>query len=291
MVKKKVKREEFVLKKTKDPELRKDLGESYEIAYDFATKTYQRFQELIKAIALFGSVAKQSVTHTSDIDLLVIIDDCTVQWDNELIAWYRGELATLIAQQEYKNKIHVNTITLTSFWEEVKAGEPVAINVLRYGEPLIDFGGFFEPFKVLLAKGRIRPTPEAVFTTMKRSYDHYHAGRAHLFAIIEEYYWSALDAAHAALMAEGEVPPSPEHVAKFLEDVFVKTKRLDKRYVHYYEDLRELSKKIVHRELKDIDGRMIDNAREKTEKFVKTLTQLTKILIRHEKIIKVEKRT
>ena len=92
-------------------------------------------------------------------------------------------------------------------------------------------------------------------------------------------------------MAEGEVPPSPEHVAKFLEDVFVKTKRLDKRYVHYYEDLRELSKKIVHRELKDIDGRMIDNAREKTEKFVKTLTQLTKILIRHEKIIKVEKRT
>ena len=37
--------------------------------------------------------------------------------------------------------------------EEVRAGEPAVINMLRYGETLVDHGGFFNPLKVLLAKG------------------------------------------------------------------------------------------------------------------------------------------
>jgi len=35
-------------------------------------------------------------------------------------------------------------------------GEPVVMNIIRYGEPLVDFGGFFTPLKVLLQKGKIR---------------------------------------------------------------------------------------------------------------------------------------
>ena len=160
----------------------------YEIALDFATQTYKQFSEIIKTIVLFGSVSKQEAQKKSDIDIIILIDDCTIEWDQELISWYRTELAKLISKQRYKDKIHINTITLSTFWEELRAGEPLIINILRYGQTLIDFGGFFEPLKILLAKGRIRSTPEAVFTTMKRAPEHLIRSNASLLGTIEGFY-------------------------------------------------------------------------------------------------------
>ena len=71
-------------------ESRKQILETdQDIAYDFAIKAYKKFQNVIKSIALFGSAAKQTATKKSDIDIIIIVDDCTVLWDEELIAWYR----------------------------------------------------------------------------------------------------------------------------------------------------------------------------------------------------------
>ena len=100
------------MKKRKDGE----LSEDYKIAYDFSTKCYKKFRDVIKAIALFGSVPKKENTPKSDIDLIIIIDDCTVSWDDELISWYREELSKLLESQNYKKQIHINTITLTTFF-------------------------------------------------------------------------------------------------------------------------------------------------------------------------------
>src|SRR3989339_1263766 len=193
----------------------------YQIAYDFAAKCYKKFRDVIKAIALFGSVPKKEATEKSDIDMIIIIDDCTINWDDELIAWYREELAKLLIAQNYKKEIHINTVTLTAFWDEVRAGEPLVINVLRYGEPLIDLGGFFDPLKVLLAKGKIRPSPEAIFTTMQRSGQHLIRANSNILNSIEGFYWAMVDASHAALMAINVIPPSPEHIADLLNETFV----------------------------------------------------------------------
>src|SRR3989344_6976040 len=95
----------------------KILENDYDIAYDFAVKAYNKFQDVIKSIALFGSVAKKTPYKKSDIDIIIIVDDCTILWDEELIAWYREELARLIAQQKYKKELHINTVTLSTFWK------------------------------------------------------------------------------------------------------------------------------------------------------------------------------
>src|SRR3989344_7022365 len=131
----------------KKKEVQKKLVSDKDIALDFASKTYQKFRDVVKAIVMFGSAVKQKAKEKSDIDIVIIIDDCTVNWDEELIAWYREELAKIIAAQKYPKELHVNTVTLTAFWEELRAGEPLIINILRYGEPLIDVGGFFDPLK------------------------------------------------------------------------------------------------------------------------------------------------
>ena len=193
------------------------LQSENEIALDFAQKVYIKFKDVIKAIVLFGSVAKKEETIKSDIDIIIFIDDCVINWDQELIAWYREELSKLLLKQPYNERLHINTVTLSVFWEELKSGEPLIINVLRYGEVLIDVGGFFDPLKVLLAKGKIKPTPEAVFTAMERAENSLMNSRKHILDAVEGFYWAMVDAAHALLMAEKITPQSPN----FLSDLLI----------------------------------------------------------------------
>ena len=50
------------------------LKKESEIAMDFALKVYQKFEKSIKSIILFGSTAKQTSTPSSDIDVIIILD-------------------------------------------------------------------------------------------------------------------------------------------------------------------------------------------------------------------------
>ena len=262
----------------------------YDIAYDFAISAYKQFKEVIKTIVLFGSVVKQVQKKDSDIDVIIIVDDCTIDWDDELISWYREELAKLTAKQQYGKRLHVNTVTLSTFWDQVRTGDPVIINVLRYGESLIDFGGFFEPLKVLLAKGKIKATPESIYTVLKRAPDHIARAKFSLLSGMEAIYWSMVDSAHAALMAFGEIPPSPEHIPELLTVNFVKTKNLDKKYVDWYHEMYDLAREVTHGTRTSIDPYEYVKQEKRAEEFLKVMLKLTDDLLKREKIIKIERK-
>ena len=256
-----------------------------EIAMDFATEVYKKFRDVVKAIAMFGSAMRHDQTDKSDIDIIIIIDDCTVNWDDELIAWYREELSKIIIANKSPKQLHVNTVTLTAFWEEMRAGEPLIINVLRYGETLIDVGGFFDPLRVLLAKGKIRPTPEAIFTTMQRAGQHLGKANNDILNSIEGFYWAMVDASHAALMALKVVPPSPEQLPELLTDTLVNHKLLDKEYVNWYVEVRNRAKSILYGDITHIEGKDLEQLQKKSIDFVLKLNEITKELIKNEKII------
>ena len=97
MVKKDIKKEKRgkVVAKREEPKTLRLAGER-EIALDFATKVYEKFDQMIKSVVLFGSSAKKVSTPDSDIDIIIIIDDVSIQWDQELVAYYREELGKLI---------------------------------------------------------------------------------------------------------------------------------------------------------------------------------------------------
>src|SRR3989344_9277853 len=241
------------------------LDTDYKIAYDFATKAYQQFREVIKSIALFGSVSKGIPKPKSDIDIIIIVDDCTILWDEELIAWYREELAKLVAKQNYKKHIHINTVTLSTFWKQIKEGDPVAINVLRYGEPLIDYGGFFNPLKVLLRRGKIRPTPEAIYIALNRAPMHLSRSKFALLGAVEGMYWAMVDSAHAAIMMSGHIPPSPEHIYDMIKKTLP---RVSRRCVEDFKEMYLIAHQISHGNIKNIGGKQLDDLRKKSENFV-----------------------
>ena len=260
-------------------EARKEKAESrhdkeHDIAYDFAIRVCKHLREVIKSIVLFGSTAKGTSKEKSDIDIIIIVDDCTIKWDQELIAWYREELSKILSASSYNKKLHINTVTLSAFWNQILIGDPVVINVLRYGISLIDFGGFFSPLKILLAKGKIRPTKEAIYTALKRAPMHLSRSKFNILASVEAIYWAMVDSSHAALMSAGEVPPSPEHIGSMLEATFVKKGMLKSKFVDWYKEVYALAHVVSHGELLEVSGNDIQMYRKRAEEFLNEMAVL-----------------
>jgi len=245
-----------------------------EIAMDFATKAYEKFNKMIKSIVLFGSSVKQEAVAGSDIDIIIIIDDVAVIWDQELIAWYREELDKVLRQNPYGKSLHINTIKLSLWWDDLMKGDPVVLNILRYGEAMIDFAGFFEPLKFLLLKGKINSTPESIYNCLERAPTHFLRSKAAELNSIEGLYWAMVDSSHAALIAAGIPPASPEHISSDLKEVFVNRGILKMKYVIWYRDLLMLHRKIVHGEITDLKGVEIDMWQERTQEFMNVMAEL-----------------
>ncbi|MEM3074914.1 MAG: nucleotidyltransferase domain-containing protein [Candidatus Pacearchaeota archaeon] len=281
MTKKKIRKvhKKSRLKSKKRAFLSPDLKTDKEIAMDFAVKAYGKFDKLIKAIVLFGSTTKETATSTSDIDIIIIIDDASINWDQELIAWYREELGKLAALNRYKKEIHITTTKITTWWGDLMKGDPTIINILRYGEALIDIGGFFNPIKALLLQGRIHSTYEAIFMALQRAPQHFQRSKLSSLNSIEGLFWCMVDSSQAALMAANVMPPSPEHIPLDLKETFVDKGMLKINYVSWFRDLLVLHKRIAHGEIRELKGNEISEWQDKTEEFMRVMAKLVDGLI------------
>ncbi|MBI2045678.1 nucleotidyltransferase domain-containing protein [Candidatus Pacearchaeota archaeon] len=250
------------------------LKTEHDIAMDFAVKVYKKFDKTIKSIVLFGSQVKQNQIMGSDIDIVIIIDDVSIKWDQELIAWYREELDNIIRASPYKSDLHINTVKISTWWEDLMRGDPVVINVIRNGEALIDFAGFFEPLKYLLEAGKIKPSPEAIYVSLQRAPMNFARSKAAELTAIEGLFWAMVDSAHAVLIALNILPPSPEHLAVDLREHLVDKGKLKMKYVQDYRDLLMLHKKIAHGQISDLPGKDIDEWQEKTKEFMEVMNHL-----------------
>lgn len=251
-----------------------------DIAMDFAVKVTKKFNKIIKSVVLFGSDVKQEQVVGSDIDIVIVIDDATLVWDQELIAWYREELDKILRINPYAKNLHINTVKLTTWWEDLLRGDPVIINIVRYGEAMIDMAGFFDPIKALLVKGKIKATPEAIYAALQRAPAHIARSKSAELSAVEGLYWSMVDSAHAALIAANRLPPSPEHVAGDLIELFVSRGILKSKYVDWYKEILILHKRINHGKVHDLRGISIDKLQDQAEEFLEQMAKIVNQLVK-----------
>ncbi|MAG10988.1 hypothetical protein CMI44_01615 [Candidatus Pacearchaeota archaeon] len=256
-----------------------NLKSNNDIAMDFAVKAYKTYDKMVKSVILFGSTVKQTSNSGSDIDIIILIDDISISWDQKLIAWYRHELDNLLKGNPYNKSLHINTVKLSTWWEDLMRGDPIILNILRQGESLIDIAGFFEPLKFLLLKGKIKSSPEAIYSCLQRAPIHIQRSKTAELNSVEGLYWAMVDSAQAALIAANISPPSPEHIAGELKEAFVKSGKLKMKYIVWYRDLLVLHKDITHGRTHDLKGADIDGWQDKTEEFLKTMAELVNELI------------
>lgn len=245
-----------------------------DIAYKFSTNIYKELGTYVKAVVLFGSTARKTKTK-GDIDILIILDDVTVQLSPEFMEAYKIISQRVIA--EISKKLHITTLKYSTFFELSKSGDPIAINILRDGVPLLD-SGFFEPFQLLLKQGRIRPTNEAIMIYQTKSERTVENAKRHVLSAVMDLYWAVIDTAHAALMSLGESPPSPFHVADMIEEKFVKKGHLEKKYGQIVRNFYKLSKQIDYREIKEMSGHEYDKHLKDAYVFIE---KMNKFILKH----------
>lgn len=253
----------FSIDRKTNPLLKKYPKSDYEIALQFARRAHKEFGAFLNAIVLFGSAARKQKSH--DIDILIVVNDLTITLSPEVVETYRVIVEKLV--RDTSKKIHVTTLKFTNFWNYTRVGDPIAINLLRDGVALIDTG-FFAPLQALLFQGRIRPTHEAMWTYFARAPNTLHNSQWHLLQAVIDLYWAITDAAHAALIKVGSIPPTPEHISHILNERMVKKKMLSKKYADTVKKFYDLQKKIVRKEIKEITGQQYDKLRKEATDFV-----------------------
>ncbi len=261
----------FSIKRNPQKNVSRYLSEDIEIARKFAKIMYKEFGTFLSGLVLFGSATKKNPSPKRDLDILIILDDVKIKFSHELVETYRILTERAIAQVD-PQRLHVQSMKLTSFWEYVRAGDPVAVNILRSGIALIDTG-FFDPLQALLDQGRIRPSQESVWTYFTMAPASLHRSKQHLLTATVDLYWATIDAAHAALMVVGEIPPSPDHVADMLEEKLFAKKHIRKKSAQTMRKLYKVFKQIVHREVKSVSGRDYDLLRREADEFVTEMRQ------------------
>lgn len=258
----------FNIKETDNPNLKKYDSEELEIAYSFSKKAYTEFGNFIKSLVIFGSAARKESGPNADIDILVIIDDITLHLSPEVVETYRIIMEQIIS--ETSQRLHVTTLKLTAFWDYIRNSDPIGINILRDGYALLD-SGFFDPLQALLLRGRIRPTEESIWTYFSRAPRTLQNSQWHILQGVMDLYWAVIDAAHAALMSLGEIPPSPKHVDDMIREKMVKHKLLHQDYSKTMKKFYILAKKISHREIVKISGKQYDELHKEADSFVKVM--------------------
>jgi len=262
---------EFKIGKKRNENIHRYPTDDVKIANGFAGKLRRELGDFLKGVILFGSIVRREATAKSDIDVLVVTDDVSFQLTDALIETYRVIVENVITR--VSKKLHVTSMTLTSFWEYAKAGDPVVVNILRDGVALYDMG-FFDPLQRLLKQGRIRPSEESVWRYFGRAPRTLVNSRWHLLQATLDLYWAVIDAAHAALMRKNEVPPTPDHVADLLEKIFVRQRLLEPNYVETMRKFYKISKMITHREIKEIKGQEYELYMKEAAGFVERMRVL-----------------
>ncbi len=251
------------------------LNEDLEIARKFAKLMYKEFGSFISAMVLFGSATKNVPDPKKDIDVLIVLDDVRIQFSRELIETYRILAQRAIAATE-PQRLHIQSMKLTSFWEYVRAGDPVAINILRSGVALIDTG-FFDPLQALLDQGRIRPSAEAVWTYFTMAPASLHSAEQHLLTAAVDLYWGGIDAVHAALMMAGETPPTPSHAGELLDRVLIREGFVSKKAGSMMNELYDLFKGITHRDIQSISGEDYEKYKRKAQMLIDEMKEFIEI--------------
>jgi predicted nucleotidyltransferase len=240
-----------------------------DIILNFSKDLIEKVDGLVKSIVLFGSYVENKENEKSDIDLLIIIDDVYAKDLNITVPFYFDNLNKILADEKYK-KIHVTTLTLSKFWEMILNGDPLALDILRKGEPIIDPAGIFGSLKKMLENGLIKTSPEYLEIMKKRAEEGINYANLMLIKAFESLYNSVVTISQYYLIKNNINIYSPEEILNKLEEL-KKKRKISSEVYNYYKRVYEYMKKIEHREVKNIDLDLLKEFLDGFEKYKEKL--------------------
>ena len=243
------------------------------LARKFAQIMEKELKELLSEVIFFGSAARTPTTdiYERDIDVLLIFNDLIRVMSKEVIEAYR--IITENTASKVSKRLHITTMKLTSLWEYMQNGDPIAVNIVRDGVPLLN-KGLIAPFKKLLEQKKITPSEEMAWTYYLRGPMTVWSAKWHVLQASIDLYWAVLDAAHAGLQTQHIAPISPEHAGIMLRQHIIKKGLIPKKYAVTLDKFFQLHQDIARRKIKEISGKQYEKFYQEAQGFVKEMETL-----------------
>lgn len=240
----------------------------------------QKFEKYVVSYVFYGSFIRGKATPSSDIDVIVIINDTDVKRMPRLelkerlraiIYQYVAEAAALAG---VKNSLHIQTYLLTEFWDAVKDAHPVMFTQIRDGVPIYDRSTFM-PWKSLLKMGKLKPSPEAIDMFMKTAEKTREMIDRRLIDAMIDIYYGVLTPSQALIMLNGSPPPTHKETPELMDKIFVKKeKMLKKSEIAILEKAVKLFKEYEHNSKMKMKGAQVDELVKDSEVYLKRLKEL-----------------
>jgi len=260
-------------------------AEVEDIVERFGKAMKDELGQLIKSVVWFGSEVRRGLApgkrdirdaalFGSDIDVLIVFDDQINVLTPEVVTAYR--VVTEKTAADISKRLHITTMPLTKFWDYSLKGDPILINMLRDGKPVMDDGCFGMAQKLLSSRG-IEPSREVVWIYLGRgpmsmANSHWNLKEATL-----DLYWAVMDAAHSALLRYGIAPDAPEHLVELVDGNLVKRGVLHKRYLYILGEFMNMGKMLMSGDVQKVSGDHYDRYRHEAEQFLKAVKDVLAI--------------
>jgi uncharacterized protein (UPF0332 family)/predicted nucleotidyltransferase len=261
----------------------KGMLAAIKIAEIHKTMVLKKFEKYIVSYVLSGSLVRGEATETSDIDVMIIIDDTDVkkmtraELKDKLRAIIIGMGIEAGEMTGVRNKLNIQVYILTDFWDSLKEANPIIFTLLRDGVPFYD-RGMFMPWKQMLKMGKIKPSQEAIDMFMSSGEQMLKRVDYKIKEIgMEDIYYAILTPSQAALMLFGVPPPAPRETAKLMREIFVKKEGLlEEKYVDILERNIQIRKELEHGTKEKLSGKEVDELLTDADKFLKRVERLFK---------------
>ena len=242
-------------------------------AEEFKDKIVKKFGKIVKSVVIFGSFARGDFNEKSDVDLLVIIDDTTARFTEEMKNVFDKKIQEI--GKSISKDINVQpSWTLTEFWEMARIGHPLLYTIVRDGWALYDTG-FFIPTRKLLELGKIPGTIEAVSLLIEGAPKKIQrVEMAKLYMVAEDVYYAMLNSSQAVLMYMGVEAPAPKHIVSGVEKHLVKNKLLKRKYLSDLRKIVQFRKDVEHKKITKISGRELDKFIKVSKSYLKQMLSI-----------------
>lgn len=204
-------------KAKKEEKLSGPPQEIFEKVVKFTNEARKQYGNVIKSVVIFGSAAKGTMVKGSDADIWVVLDDTATKGTDDL---EKVNSQLYLIAHELKD-LHIQTATLTEFWDWMKRGSPELVNYLRYGLVVYDTG-FIKPVQRMLQLGLIPPSEETIRLKARSAEARYRKIRLDIKGMIFELRYTAMDIIQAAVMyfykATPDYKAAPQYLEKMVKD-------------------------------------------------------------------------
>ncbi len=243
-------------------------------------RVLQKFEKYVVSYVLAGSMVRGETHALSDIDTYIVIDDTDVtrmtaaELRSRLMSMVWGYAHEASEAAGVENKLNVQVYVLSEMWDGLKSATPTLVTLLREGIPLYD-RGMFAPWKMLLNKGRINPTPEAITQFMKAGEQMVKRTETKLREIaIEDFFWATATPTQGALMLLGFPPPTPKKMGEAIRKHLVKEKLIEEKYAKIWDNIMQVRKDFEHGIKKLADPKEVAQLFADTKDYLKRLDKM-----------------